>query len=307
MRLTDRCRTATHALPRANNLEHSMRTYLECIPCFVRQTLEVARMITDDTSVHERALREVLRHVAEMDMSASPPEMGRAIHRIVRQITGVADPYVEQKKRFNSFALGLYPEFSGRINEADDPLAAAVHLAAAGNIVDLGAKSGLDQRQIHEALEHALTDTLDPDELDAFRHGVQKATSILYLGDNTGEIVFDRMLIERLPREKITFAVRGKPIINDALMQDAIDTGIADLVPVIDNGSDVPGTIIEECSPDFCEQFRRADMIIAKGQGNYETLSDAEATITFLLKIKCPVIARDTGREVGSLVLRKKR
>ncbi|MFH1730606.1 MAG: ARMT1-like domain-containing protein [Planctomycetota bacterium] len=284
-----------------------MRTYLECVPCFVRQTLEVARMITGDTSVHERALREVLHHAAEMDMSASPPAIGRTIHRIIRRITGVADPYVEQKKRFNAFALGLYPEFSGRIDRSGDPLSAAVHLAAAGNIVDLGAKSGLDQRQIHEALEHALTDTLDPGELAAFRDGVQKATSILYLGDNTGEIVFDRMLIERLPREKITFAVRGRPIINDALMQDAIDTGIADLVPVIDNGSDVPGTIIEECSPEFTEQFRRADMIIAKGQGNYETLSEENAPVTFLLKIKCPVIARDAGRDAGSLMLQRKR
>jgi len=284
-----------------------MRTYLECVPCFVRQTLEVAQMITDDVSVHERALREVLRHVAEMDMSVSPPEMGRAIHRIVRQITGVADPYAEQKQRFNAFALGLYPEFSGRIGESRDPLSAAVHLAAAGNIVDLGVKSGLDQRQIHEALEHALTDTLDPSELAAFREGVQKATDILYLGDNTGEIVFDRMLIERLPREKITFAVRGRPIINDALMQDAIDTGITNLVPVIDNGSDVPGTILAECSPDFCERFRHADMIIAKGQGNYETLSEVDAPVTFILKIKCPVIAQDAGRDVGSLMLQKKR
>ena len=284
-----------------------MRTYLECVPCFVRQTLEVARMITGDTSVHERALREVLHHAAEMDMSASPPAIGRTIHRIIRRITGVADPYVEQKKRFNAFALGLYPELSRRIDESGDPLSAAVRLAAAGNIIDLGAKSGLDQRQIHEALEHALTDTLDPGELQAFRDGVQKATSILYLGDNTGEIVFDRMLIERLPREKITFAVRGKPIINDALMQDAIDTGIADLVPVIDNGSDVPGTILAECSPEFTERFRHADMIIAKGQGNYETLSDVDAPVTFLLKIKCPVIAQDAGRDVGSLMLQRKR
>ena len=284
-----------------------MKTYLECIPCFVRQTLEVARMTTDDTSVHERALREVLHHAAEMDMSASPPAMGRAIHRIVRRITGVADPYMEQKKRFNAFALGLYPEFSLRIEESADPLSAAVHLAAAGNIVDLGVKSGLDQQQIYEALEHALTDTLDPSELEAFRDGVQKATDILYLGDNTGEIVFDRMLIERLPREKITFAVRGKPIINDALMQDAIDTGIANLVPVIDNGSDVPGTILAECSPEFTERFRRADMIIAKGQGNYETLSDVDAPITFILKIKCPVIAQDASRELGALMLQKKR
>ena len=286
-------------------MESTVKTYLGCVPCFVRQTLEAAQRVTGDPAVHEAALREVLRRVADMDLADPPPAMGQVIHRIVRRITGVDDPYREAKQRFNAFALGLYPELTERIDASADPVAAAVQLAAAGNVVDLGVKSGLDDAQVREAIEGALEDPLDRDDAAAFRRAVEEAQDILYLGDNAGEIVFDRMLIERLPREKITFVVRGRPIINDATMEDAVETGIAALVPVIDNGSDAPGTILSDCSPVFRERFAAAGLIIAKGQGNYETLSAAGRGVFFLLKVKCPVIAEDIGCPVGTLILRR--
>lgn len=283
-----------------------MRTYLDCIPCFVRQTLEAARLATDDRAVHERAVRAVLRKIAAMDLADPPPRMGQIIHRTVRDLTGAEDPYHDAKQRFNAFALRLYPELKERADASGDPLAAAVHLAAAGNIVDLGVKSGLAHDQIEAAVEGALTDPLDPADIRAFRTAVDAATDILYLADNAGEIVFDRLLLEYLPREKITFAVRGKPIINDALREDAEAAGVTDLVPVIDNGADVPGTILAECSAAFRQRFERADLIISKGQGNYETLSDVPQPVFFLLKVKCPVIAEDIGCPVGRLILRRK-
>ena len=123
------------------------------------------------------------------------------------------------------------------------------------------------------------------------------------LTDNAGEIVFDRLLIEQLPAENITVVVRGKPVINDAMMEDASIAGLPQIVEVINNGSDAPGTILESCSEKFRHRFEKADLIIAKGQGNYETLSDVDKNIFFLLKVKCPVIAEHLGCEIDAIIL----
>jgi hypothetical protein len=135
---------------------------------------------------------------------------------------------------------------------------------------------------------------------------IDAAKNILFLGDNAGEIVFDKLLIEQMPMDKISYAVKGFPIINDATMEDAIDTGMTGLVKVLDNGCDAPGTILELCSEKFQEVFRQADLVIAKGQGNYETLSGVnDKDIFFLLKVKCPVIAQDLECECGSIVVKR--
>jgi uncharacterized protein with ATP-grasp and redox domains len=132
---------------------------------------------------------------------------------------------------------------------------------------------------------------------------MNSAKKILYLVDNTGEIFFDKLLIQQMPNDKMTFVVRGYPVINDATLIDAKIAGLTEMVEVIDNGSDAPGTILEDCSKEFLRHFSDADLIIAKGQGNYETLSNSNKCIFFILKAKCPVIARDIGCEIGSLVI----
>ena len=157
---------------------------------------------------------------------------------------------------------------------------------------------------IGESIEYALSNLLNGN-LEEFSQAVFRADNILYLADNAGEIVFDRLLIELLPLEKITVAVRGFPTINDATMHDAETAGITKLVRVIDNGSDVPGTILDKCSEAFRYSFDRADLVISKGQGNYETLSEVDKDIFFLLKVKCPIIAKKISCPVGSLVLRR--
>ena len=283
-----------------------MKTYFDCIPCFFRQALDAARLVTDDERVHERVLREAARVVVEMDIGESPPVMGAAIHRRIREITGNADPYRDIKERCNRLALDLYPELKERVTQCANPPATAIRLAIAGNVIDFGVNARLADAQIHDAIEHAMTAPLDEAAIETFRRAVAQAEDILYLGDNAGEIVFDRLLIELLPRDRVTFVVKGGPAINDATMADARATGLTDLVEVIDNGSDAPGTILASCSEAFRQRFERADLIIAKGQGNYETLSDVRKNIFFLLKAKCPVIARDIGCELGSLVLQRR-
>jgi len=279
-----------------------MKTSYDCIPCFIRQTLEAVRFASSDKNVHELVLREVLKAVSSMDLEKSPPVMGQYIHRIIRKYSGSSDPYRSVKKRFNSYALELYPELKGIIESSANRFETGVRLAIAGNIIDFGVNAEVNQKVVNKNIELSLSEPLFGD-MECFQEAVNSAKKILYLGDNTGEIVFDRLLIEQLPKKSVTFAVRGRPILNDATMADAVDTGMRDFVTVIDNGSDAPGTVIKECSDPFKRFFHGADIIIAKGQGNFETLSDTDKTIFFLLKAKCAVVAQHIGCSVGDSVI----
>jgi len=257
--------------------------------------------VTDDPAVHEQVLREVLRSAAEMDLAQSPPVVAQQIHRRLRQLTGVTDPYRAVKDGFNRMALDMLGEFSAKVRKGPDPLAVALRLAIAGNVIDLGVNGDLTEVEARQALAGALEEPFHGD-VEVFRQAVEAAGDILYLADNAGEIVFDRLLVEQLPTDRVTLVVRGGPILNDATMADAEVAGLCDLVEVIDNGSDAPGTIVADCSEDFRRRFAAADMIIAKGQGNFEALSDEAADIYFLFKAKCPVIADHVGLPVGTHV-----
>lgn len=284
-----------------------MKTYLDCIPCFVRQALDAARMVTDDLVVHEKVVRNTLELAESMRFDRAPPWMGQQIHRRLKSLTGQADPYGEVKRRSNQMAMALYPHLKQDVRNADDPLAVAVHLAIAGNVIDFGCKANVSDDDVFESIRVAMEASLDETTLAKFKQAVERSEDILYLADNTGEIVFDRLLIEQLPTGKVTLVVRGEPIINDATREDAEVAGLSALVEVIDNGTDVPGTIPELCSSEFRERLAGCDLVISKGQGNYETLDGLEKEIFFLLQAKCPVIARHIGCEVGSFVFHKGR
>ncbi|MDY6913165.1 MAG: ARMT1-like domain-containing protein [Planctomycetota bacterium] len=281
-----------------------MKTFLDCIPCFVRQALDAARLATDDQAIHEQILREVLRKILELDFSQSPPQMGRYIHTFVRELADVKDPYRRIKDKFNRLVMDLYPELKSKVDCSSDPLATAVRLAIAGNIIDFGIRPDLEESAIKDAVSHAMLAPLDG-PMSQLAKRIPEADEILYLADNAGEIVFDRLLIERLPMEKVTVVVKAGPIINDATLTDAVEVGLTKLVKVIDNGTDAPGTILDDCSEAFQQRFDEADLVIAKGQGNYETLNDLEKDIFFILKAKCPVVARDLGVQVNESVLQR--
>lgn len=278
-----------------------MKTALDCIPCFARQALEAARFVTDDPAVHEQAVRSVLRTVAEMDLTQCPPVIAQRFHRELREITGVADPYRAAKDRFNRMALEMLPGLQRQVSTAADPLAVALRLAIAGNVIDLGLNGGLTEQEARRAVANTLHEPFSGDT-DEFAGAVREADNILYLADNAGEIVFDRLLIERIGPAPITVAVRGRPILNDATLTDAKAAGLADIVEVIDNGSDAPGTLLGDCSEAFRARFAAADLIIAKGQGNFETLSGNPANIYFLFKAKCPVVAENAAVDIGTHV-----
>jgi uncharacterized protein with ATP-grasp and redox domains len=175
-------------------------------------------------------------------------------------------------------------------------------MAIVGNLLDVGAKTQLDAASVRAAFEGALSEPLRG-SIDEFAEAIRGARSILYLTDNAGEIVFDRDLLAQLPLGNVVVTVRGSAVLNDATEADAEQTGLPDYCEVVSNGSDAPGTVLNDCSPAFRERFAAADLIIAKGQGNYESLADTDKHIFFLLKIKCDVLSQDLGWPKGSLVL----
>jgi len=279
-----------------------METGLDCIPCLFRQTLDAARRVSNDPALCERAVREVAGWVRDADLRESPPLMAARLHRFLRELTGVADPYAAAKARDNALALSLLPELRVRLAAASDPFTLAVRLAIAGNLIDLGPKSDLSAEDVLCGVRRC-EETPFSGDVASLCSAADGAREILYLADNAGEIVLDRFLIEALGADRVTVAVRGAPMINDATLDDARTAGLCDCVQVIDTGSDVPGIVVNACSADFQTRFARADLVIAKGQGNFETLNDAPRDICFLFKVKCPVIAAKVGLPLGTQAL----
>ena len=265
-------------------------------------------MSTGDEALQRRILDEVMKRLVQLPLDVTPPQVGRIIHRLIKEITGKDDPYQRVKRRYNEMALEMYPGLCERVQASEDPVLTAVKLAIAGNIVDFGALSG--NFDLEQVVEETLSSDFASDDYESFRRAFERADHIVYLGDNTGEIVFDRILIEtllKLVRAQIVFVVRGAPIINDATMEDARFVGMDQVVQVISDGSDTPATVLSECSPEVSEAYHAADMVIVKGQGSYESLSDEHGPLFFLLKAKCPVVAEDLGVKVGGIILKRGR
>lgn len=285
-----------------------MKTYLECVPCFVNEALNATRRVSDDEAIHARVLRAVLRKASEFSFTQSPPHMGYEIHRIIREQTGDPDPYRQIKAHSNKLALGLYSHLKEMVLAADDPFETALRLSIAGNILDFGIGNLTNEQSadaLNETIQDALARPISPENIASLKEAVAEAEDILYVGDNAGEIVFDRLFIEQLPAEKVTFVVKGGPVINDATQEDAQVAGLPEIVRVTDTGSNAPGLILSLCSASFYERFEDASLVIAKGQANYETLSEINKRMFFLLKVKCPVIARDLECRVGDMAVRR--
>jgi uncharacterized protein with ATP-grasp and redox domains len=283
-----------------------LKTYLECIPCFLRQALDVAKKVTNNEDTQREVLNSVSSIIPTLSLDLRPPEIAQTVYRIIARITGNEDPYQEAKQQANRLTLTLYPYFKKLVANAKDPLLAASKLAIAGNVIDLATDSHYGD--IKSIAEQALDSPLGLDDYEEFRESIGYSSRLLYLGDNTGEIVFDRILIEEIRRIRdleIYFAVRDKPIINDATLFDAIYIGMNNVAEVISNGSDAPATILSQCSSQMLKLYHSADTVIAKGQGNYESLSDEAKNIFFLLRVKCPVVERLLKTKMGEAILKK--
>ena len=289
-----------------------MKAYLDCIPCLIRQALDTARLSTDDEKIQRMTLIQVMNFLINFfqnnpDEVPTPPYIAYHIYRIIKEVTKCEDPYHEIKVKYNEIALNMYQELKNIVENSSDPLLTAIRLAIAGNIIDFGTTGG--QFDLKATLKEVLTQEFAICHYDLFCESLKNSETLLYLGDNAGEIVFDKVLIEEILKKhksKIYYAVKGAPVINDVTIEDAEQVKMNEVAEVITTGCDAPGTILNLCSEEFLKIYNNADMIISKGQGNYETLSEEKKkNIFFLLKAKCAIIARHLKVKVGDIILKK--
>jgi uncharacterized protein with ATP-grasp and redox domains len=285
-----------------------MKLNLDCIPCFQRQALQAVRFISDDEKLHERVLREVAKKLLESNWDLTPPELAHQVHSIVRRITNEKDPYKEVKRESNDLVLKIYPELEEKVKKSRDPLRTAVRLAIAGNIIDFAV---LQEFNLEETIREVLKKQFVVDDYEKLKEKLKDAETLLFFVDNAGEIGLDKLLVETFLEtkklEKIDFVVKGGPIINDATLEDAVYMGL-DRLPnskflTISNGEARTGPA--RSSQTVKKWIKEHDLVISKGQGNYEGLSEHNG-LFFMLMVKCPIIASDLGVEVGDIILEYK-
>lgn len=286
-----------------------MNVQLECIPCLIRQTIETARISGLDETRQKSLILQTLKFLETGDMEKSPPELGKDLYSMFRRLTGVKDPYKEIKSRVNQRLLKYYPDLKRMIYLNNTPVLLAAKLAAAGNAFDFA--TPLSMGHVREVVNEARNKDFKINDYPLFLEDIAKSRTVLYLADNAGEIVLDKLFIEVLKRffperkKRIIVVVRGGPIINDATKEDAHMIALDKIVDVIDNADQTPGTVLKNVSEEMRSLYQQADLIIAKGQGNYETLHMEKKNIFFLFMIKCPVIANMLKTKEGSLIFKK--
>ncbi len=281
-----------------------MRTFLDCYPCFLRQVLATMRLITAAEAEQKRILDLVMARLPTLPLAASPPEIAAVIYGLLARETGVEDPYRELKTAANRRALESWPEMENLLAAAPDRLRTAAALAIAGNLMDLGVQhegfKAAEEIAAHLPREFAV------DHEPLLRRQLAAAKTLLYVGDNAGEIVADKLLLREIrteyPQLEAFFVVRGGPIINDVTREDARQVGMEEVATVLAAGCRAPALLPGEMGPEVSRLYAAADVVIAKGQGNYEALSQEERPLFFLLQCKCPVVARDLGVAVGQAI-----
>ncbi len=280
-----------------------LRACAQCVPCVLKHVVETVHKVTDDQLIHERVVLDLVHWISDNGLDFSAPQLAQRAYRQLKGATGLEDPFKDQKWEMNERAIALFNQLEDAVSSFEDPFEAATKLAIFGNIIDLGIEGLRHSEAFETALEEVLDKPLMAGGIQEFRESVNQGEKILYLHDNAGEIVFDKLLINLLPADRVTCVVRGYPVINDATLEDAAQVGLHELTKVISNGSDAPGTIVDECSSEFLRLYEESDFIVSKGQGNFETLQRDDKKIAFLLTAKCAVVANEFGCNIGDAVL----
>jgi uncharacterized protein with ATP-grasp and redox domains len=271
-----------------------------CFFCFARafgKLLEKENITIEDKNcfTHDMAVL----YSKEGD-GFSAPVFSRKLHTILKQYTNNPHPYKDAKKQSNDLILGMYPDLKEQILQSENPYEKALRFAIAGNIIDFAVSRDFDMQA---TIDKVLNSDFAIDHSQELKQAISNANTVLYLGDNSGEIVFDKLFIENLMHPNLFYAVRGAPVINDVTMDDAKYVGMENVADVVSNGYDAPSTILEHCSTEFRDVFERADVIISKGQGNLEgLLGKTNKEVYYLLMVKCDVIAELLSVPVNSFV-----
>ncbi len=278
----------------------------QCILCLLERNAQKVRSLGDETQA-TAFMRELLQLYLDAPESASSPYLGPKITELYEKHYGLSgDRYAEEKRQSNAFVMERLPRLRRFVQEAKDPLLAAVQLSILGNYLDFAALKGeVSFEKLDEYLLLAASMQLDMDCYAALQNDLSKAKTLLYLTDNAGEIGFDRVLAETIrqlyPDIAITFCVRGSITQNDATRADAAAVGIT--FPVVDNGNAVAGTEISLLSKDAKQALETADVVIAKGMGNTETMYGCGYNVYYAFLVKCQRFVDFFGKELMTPML----
>lgn len=286
-----------------------MRIHDKCLPCVIHQVVSVANITGVNTK--EELLREVFTYLSKMNFELTTPEIIGEIFDMIKKHTNNEDPYKETRNYYNSLFLEMLPEVEKKIEQSNNSFLLAIRYAIVGNIIDFNPIHNTLLEDIYDFIDNMNELEFAIDDSQALRKDILNAKTLLYLGDNCGEICMDKILLKKIkelnPNIELVFGVRGKPVVNDSIKEDAYYVGIDEYAGIIDNGDGSLGTVLNRTSLEFQKVYQKSDVIVAKGQANYECLSEEYKNIFFLLMTKCDVIANDIGVEEKKMVCMKNR
>ncbi len=266
----------------------------ECIKCLVNKYL--SNELSDiDEETKFKYYQGVLSMIAEASSDVSAPEIVAEVSKLQRRLLGKEDDYTEIKKYFNALILSKEDGISKNISSSEEPLRLAAKYAMMGNYIDFGAMENVDENKLNELLNNACEIDFDRNEFDNFKRDLSSAERIVYLTDNCGEIALDKLFIAQIKKEypnvEIEVIVRGYHVLNDSTLEDALQVGLDKVVKISENGSDIAGTCLDKISKEAREKIDSADVIIAKGQGNFETMRHCGKNVYYLFMCKCKMFA----------------
>lgn len=279
-----------------------MKAVVECIPCIFLQALNASKRITTDEKKLVETQHEIMRLLPALSLDMTPAELSYMVLKEVYKKSENGDPFKSEKKRSNEIMLGLYSRLSKIMEYSANTRLTALKIAVVSNLIDLGIKDDYD---LNEIMRKSVNESLKIDDSESLFEDIKNLENILYIADNAGELVADKLFIKFLNRSGITVAVKSKPLLNDATIEDAEKVGMSEVAKVIETGSGILGTILSDCSKEFIEAYNNSDMVISKGQANFEALDGVQKNIYFLFTVKCNTIAKRFGAKIDDLIVYK--
>ncbi len=281
-----------------------MKSDLQCLFCGLKQVMNTMKLLNEEDENIKNVLYEASKHLFKSDLNHSPAKIISPVYQMIYKATGNYNPYKEKKMESNKFAMSLYNDVYNMIQSSDVPLYAAAKASAIGNVMDMGI--GYYKSDIEKLINKEIHQKFDIDNFNEFYDDIKKKEMIIYLGDNSGEIVFDKLFIIELAKQityPIYYIVKSAPIINDVTLDDAEYVKMDEVCNVRENGSSLIGTQLDDIDKELKEfLLNKKVLVISKGQGNFETLYDTGVDVYFILKAKCEVIAKMFNTKIGNSI-----
>lgn len=288
-----------------------MNTNAMCISCMLSKQEKQIRRFEDEERKSEY-IHQVLEILHQYGRSESSPQIAERIDALYKEYWEDDMDYTLQRKKYNQLMLRIENNIEQKIQESDDPLKACIKYVCTGNYIDFSAVECVNETTLKQLLEKAAQETVREEEYLHFRDDLEKAGRLVYLTDNCGEVVLDKIFIKQIKKEfpdlQITVIVRGEDVINDATLDDAKEVGLTDIVTCIGNGNAAPGTVLSRLSEEAKAALMDADVVISKGQGNFESLYGEGFNPYYLFLCKCELFVHRFGlKQYESVFVKEER